>query len=572
MGEVHQLRLALLVSLAVLVGCQRSGFECENDSDCFAQEQCVAGACAAADTSDACTPENDQQLCDAQAECGLLTLQDQCGSSRIVECACGPNNTCVPAEPSALCEAGSFCGTAQTDDGCGTSVEIECGLCAPGERCDEGVCASCDAPVCPPGGVCGSVSNECGETIDCGRCTGGELCFDFACVSSLRPASIDSGDRFGERVRVTSRWIGVGAPFGSTTSTGAIFVYERNDDDIRLAQVLESATETTSFSSNFAIRGDRIMVASDGQLETWEWTESTGFQRISTDPLEREVVDLAFVNDQQILLSYVPSNRTDTLYHGECGADGCRLVGSWNGDQPNEPGELGLGAEIDVADNVVLVGAPLDNVATTDDALAEGSAYFFVAGQPGSSWAPTGMPGALASYDAFDYRNFIGDEVLLKAGQAVAVTEDKAVMGAPFTSPGQQGTEAGSFYTLTSTTVRDWSVRDRFISPSDDIFARCGIEVEIVGNTLFIGCLHRGTASDNLPQVEVSRTFGEVFRFNFDDRSFDWMVDFERTLRAPSYEEYDHFGWSMEASEDLLFVGAPGRASDSGEMFFFPVQ
>jgi hypothetical protein len=145
-----------------------------------------------------CIPEDDATLCThANAQCGSLTVTDNCGTSRTVDCGTCMNGPCaanlcpcMPESGALLCtELGAQCGTLSAVDVCGSSVTVACGGCQSGLQCGAEAPNQCpcvpesDQDLCTANGAqCGSLTatDNCGSsrTVACGTCPSGVECGD----------------------------------------------------------------------------------------------------------------------------------------------------------------------------------------------------------------------------------------------------------------------------------------------------------------------------------------------------------------------------------------------------------
>ena len=153
-----------------------------------------------------CTPDSEAKLCtDEGAECGMLTITDNCGTSRtITSCGtcsgglpCIDNKCCSPTMSAEdACVNAGFCGpNRMLDLGCGM-VNVDCSpftdlvctdtndVCnAAGDGCE---CVPRDATeACQAAGFCGgtqSLDDGCGNTMSY-DCTG-VSCTSGSCVTN----------------------------------------------------------------------------------------------------------------------------------------------------------------------------------------------------------------------------------------------------------------------------------------------------------------------------------------------------------------------------------------------------
>ncbi len=178
-----------------------------NCGSCPTGQSCSNGVCASS-----CTAETNTQFCSRLAKnCGSVTANNNCGTSRTVNCgSCASPQTCTNNVCSCTAETNSaFCSRLgkncqfSGNDNCGTSRSVNCGTCPAGQSCFNGVCASsCTAETnsafCSRlGKNCGTVSSydNCGtsRTVNCGICPTGQTCQTGVCVSSCTNDCSSSG-------------------------------------------------------------------------------------------------------------------------------------------------------------------------------------------------------------------------------------------------------------------------------------------------------------------------------------------------------------------------------------------
>ena len=173
-----------------------------NCGTCVAPETCGGGGVSNVCAEGICIPETDQTFCSRFGkDCGILSMGDNCGESRTVNCGtcvapetCGGGGVanvcdvgvCVPETNQIFCSRyGKDCGTFSGTDNCGQTRIISCGTCVAPETCGGGgVTNVCDEGICVPetdqtfcsryGRACGVLSriDNCGgaRTVNCGSC------------------------------------------------------------------------------------------------------------------------------------------------------------------------------------------------------------------------------------------------------------------------------------------------------------------------------------------------------------------------------------------------------------------
>jgi hypothetical protein len=571
---------AWLVALALsLVACQRDGFECSNDAECFDGEVCSTGRCQAG-----CVPETDGELCASTGECGdTIAFTDRCGDTRELVCPCSNNgnNFCEPSEASLLCSgAGATCGElAVADDGCGMSTTVQCGMCAPEQFCVDNTCSDCPPLTCPATGTtCGVARNACGDELECGDpCPTGQICADNLCQGPVLSApEAQSGDRFGEEIRFSEGLVAVGAPgavVSGVESAGVIHVWERSGTELRYIQRITAETPAASegFGRTFDLRGSRLVVASSGGLRTYELRDAT-FEQVGTVPLVRGVRDIALGPFDRVYVGYEEvTSGEPTLFVGSCGDNGCDLGEGWH-PEPLDPDAFGLGWAIVATDEVIFASAPFDDIDQAGDPAPAGSIYSLADSNFTGGWRQTSWIGGPEYYLPRNYRDVAANAFAEGYGRALDFEETGlAVVGAPFDTPSISFFEAGSFYLYSASSLSKWSRSEKVSSPADSYGARCGHAVAIADQSAFVACVNDSRRDDpNIEPLERIQTNGRIFRFDYSDLFAEWEAGGQ--LSATNSQVFDHFGWTLEGGDDLLLVGAPGRNEDRGEVWFYEVS
>ncbi|MFU8803258.1 MAG: hypothetical protein ACNA8W_05575 [Bradymonadaceae bacterium] len=148
-----------------------------------------------------CVGESAYELCAGnQAQCGVLTIDNRCGESVVIDCGdCGNGDVCeqnvcecAPESNAALCAAEGFtCGDTTITDRCGTERSFSCGQCSTDDTCEDNKCGcvgeSPEELCAQESGGCGVLTIEdlCGaqREVDCGGCAGAQTCHQGSCCS-----------------------------------------------------------------------------------------------------------------------------------------------------------------------------------------------------------------------------------------------------------------------------------------------------------------------------------------------------------------------------------------------------
>jgi hypothetical protein len=147
-----------------------------------------------------------QAGCNVVVDCGGCTDPETCGGGGL-DHVCG----CTPRTTSQVCTlAASDCGHITADDGCGTSRDFDCGSCAAGAMCMSNTC--CTPPTDPQ--MCSSAGFACGHTliidacgqarsVDCGACGGTSTCTMSDTGSACGACVPETDEAFCQRLGAT---------------------------------------------------------------------------------------------------------------------------------------------------------------------------------------------------------------------------------------------------------------------------------------------------------------------------------------------------------------------------------
>ena len=193
-----------------------------------------------------------------------------------------------------------------------------------------------------------------------------------------------------------------------------------------------------------------------------------------------------------------------------------------------------FGTAVALADGVAMVGA-------AGEELVPGAVYAFH--HNGSSWV---QKPALTPSDSAVFDNF---------GSSLAISDDRAVIGAPFSgyTEFEEGHGAayvfeyigGSWVQKVKLTASDGADNDLF-----------GASVAISGDTIVVGA----------PEVDNLTGAAYVFRYT-EDGGGSWSHD--PRLSAADGAEEDGFGISVAVSSDTIVVASPGAGGNNGAAYVY---
>ncbi len=204
------------------------------------------------------------------------------------------------------------------------------------------------------------------------------------------------------------------------------------------------------------------------------------------------------------------------------------------------------GAEVDLYETWMIVGAPNDGVSSTS---AGGSAYIYE--QSGSSWM---LVAKIRSNDSIINENF---------GAAVAISNDFAVVG----DPDEGGNGAAYIFEKSGGFWTQIAKIEASVPTSGD---RYGDDVEIDGSWIFVGAPRE---EENAAELENVPLGGSVFVYNYDGTNWNFDHKMVPSDRLDPEAASQQFGFSLAADGGRLIVGANQRFdsvnSNVGAVYFF---
>ncbi len=196
-----------------------------------------------------------------------------------------------------------------------------------------------------------------------------------------------------------------------------------------------------------------------------------------------------------------------------------------------------FGASVAVGDDVVVVGAPLDD----EEGVDAGAAYVYR--RDGTDWDAdaTLVPADSSAGDRF--------------GNSVSLSDDVIVVGAVFgESAGTISTNFGAAYVFRAAGGA-WVEEARLEASNLSILDAFGTEVSVSGDVAVVGAPLRNSAG-----VDA----GAAYVYTFDG------VDWNETdiLTASDAQAGDAFGTSVAIDGDVIVVGAPGNLNNGATAAF----
>jgi hypothetical protein len=186
------------------------------------------------------------------------------------------------------------------------------------------------------------------------------------------------------------------------------------------------------------------------------------------------------------------------------------------------------GASISIDRDVIVVGAPTDEVA----GVASGSAYVFHRDKDGCWRQQARLTGSATA-------------LLGRFGESVAIDRGAIAVGTPFDAAA--GVASGSVYVFESG-AGGWTEHARLTAWDATENLQFGTAVAISGDTLAVGAAFDGEAARNAGAVYVFRRVGGR-----------WTP--AAKLTASDAQDFDFLGSAVAIDGNTLVAGAPGRTA-----------
>ncbi len=399
------------------------------------------------------------------------------------------------------------------NDGLGWSVDLDGNTLVAGA-------SNADAPL-----------DDSGEAYVFSRNQGGRNSWGEVAILSPSPAGSEPFDRFGESVSVSGDSIVVGAPgedgpSGTLPDSGTAYLFARNYNPAAPSlPIADNWGQVAVMRASDAAIGDNYGTSVSIDIDTL----------VIGAPMESSSAGAAYVHLRNL--------------------GGAENWGQTRKLQPldTQPGDQ-FGKSVAISDDIIVVGAPLEDGGPADPGADAGTAYIFERNfNPTTPTAPTSdywgerlrLP--LASSEA-------GDQL----GSSVAVSGKHIIAGAPLDDgAGNLLADSGGFYMLVNDGQK-WQQRaDLGVTDpvSGDEF---GYSVSIDGNTAVVGAWTKDGASNDT---------GAAYVFQRNESSPNGWGEVT-VLAASNASASDRFGVSVDISGDIIVVGAD-RSAGTGAVYIF---
>jgi hypothetical protein len=359
---------------------------------------------------------------------------------------------------------------------------------------------------------------------------------------------------FGAAVAIEGDTAIIGAPYTdpSGTYSGSVYVFTRTGSSWTEQQILTASdkSSTAEFGFSVAISGDTAVIGARFADPTGVTDAGSAYVFTRSGGTWSEQQVLSAADEIEFgTFGHSVAISGDTVLVGSPNAspDGANFVGAaylftrsggnWNQQQvlsasDKVSGELDyFGISVGVSGDTAIIGAYEADAGGVSDS---GAAYIFTGS--GGVWSEQQK---LSASDKSESAKF---------GNAVAISGDRAVVGAYLTSSSGLN-EAGAAYVF-ARTAGTWS-EQQVLSASDKAeYATFGYSVALSGGTVVVG------APDAAPEGVIDSGTAYTYTFN----AGVWTD--EQILSASDKVMFGNFGASVSISGDTAIFGAPEAVSD----------
>ncbi len=212
-----------------------------------------------------------------------------------------------------------------------------------------------------------------------------------------------------------------------------------------------------------------------------------------------------------------------------------------------------FGHAVDISDSVIVIGVPYEDndVLGNDSMVSAGAVYVFEFN--GSTWYETQK---LVASDRDTSDLF---------GYSVAVSGNTIVIGAlnkKLDSAGVKvGDRAGVVYVFEYNGF-DWVEKQKLVASDAQIYDEFGTSVAISDSLIVVGA-----AEEDNRIYALSNRIGKGSAYIFERQGGIWM-EIQKIYPTGNRNDNDDFGQSVDISDSIIIVGAPGEDTSTTNIFY----
>ena len=425
-----------------------------------------------------------------------------------VDETCTSNScACVPEDDATFCSRqSSTCGSLSANDNCNMMRTVDCDVAAAGcsgdEVCNASNTCDCPTPTCAMG-ACGTVTNSCGSSADCDVANGG-CAVDETCTSNSCVCVPEDAAAFCARQ---------GADCGLASGNDNCGI-ARTDVDCDAAVGCTGGDTCSGNTCSSCTPETDVKLCNDAAAECGEIqaTDACGTRTIDCD-----------------------------VALGGCGAQICDANACENEIRLQAPGRSNddrFGASVDVAGDIIVIGAPGEDTGATD----AGMVYVYERAADGS----ISLVQQLQANDPADSTSF---------GGAVATDGDTLVVGAPDAQ--FSGTDSGAVY-IFERSGATWTQVAKVGPTGAQSGAGFGFAVDVDGDVIAVGEPLGDHGSSNNGGLYV-----------FEKSGGTWGPTSGAVLTHSNTNNGDFFGVDVEVDSTLGYVYSSASSDCKGRIAIF---
>lgn len=354
-------------------------------------------------------------------------------------------------------------------------------------------------------------------------------------IATLANPSPASSDQFGSSVAISESTAVVSSPRDGTSGTrsGQVYLFDPANGAFARTIIKTSPAANDSFGLAVAASGTNVVISASGD-RAYVYDSATGslvVPLVDPTPAAADSFGTSLAISGTKIVVGAAGNDTGIFNSGQAfvfdAASGALVATVAN---PSPGVNDGFGFSVAIAGTTVVVGTPLDDVATIDDGRA--AAFDALTGSLIATLSNPSTP----SGDSF--------------GEAAAIAGNRIVVGAPWDDTA--AISSGRAYLFDTLTGNRIAILANPSPNTDDRFGR-GVAIS---STVVVVAAYQEGASDS----------GEVYLFDPTTGAY------RATIANPSPEANDYFGQMLVASDDFIVVSSPNDNTDAfgtGQVYVF---